>query len=166
MIYIVALGVGFKCQRKIHLNTQWSPPPSQYMLHTSKVESLLIKAVIFCDSSLVKAGRYVTAKGLSINDQVWVDFIHDFFCILKCYLWYVLVSWLYFQWITGFQIKLVQTMQKLLLDPKSFWDPKSSTVGTVVCVGLVCLGLYNWIYSIFRQLLLLLSQIALKTFFW
>ena len=28
--------------------------------------------------SLVKAGRYVTAKGLSINDRVWVDFIHDF----------------------------------------------------------------------------------------
>ena len=23
MIYIVALGVGFKCPRKIHLNTQW-----------------------------------------------------------------------------------------------------------------------------------------------
>jgi hypothetical protein len=23
MIYIVALGVGFKCLRKIHLNTQW-----------------------------------------------------------------------------------------------------------------------------------------------
>ena len=23
MIYILALGVGFKCPRKIHLNTQW-----------------------------------------------------------------------------------------------------------------------------------------------
>ena len=23
MIYVVALGVGFKCLRKIHLNTQW-----------------------------------------------------------------------------------------------------------------------------------------------
>ena len=23
MIYIVALGVGFKCPRKVHLNTQW-----------------------------------------------------------------------------------------------------------------------------------------------
>ena len=30
MIYIVALGVGFKCPRKIHLNTQWGGlnPPS------------------------------------------------------------------------------------------------------------------------------------------
>ena len=26
MIYIVALGVGFKCPRKIHLNTQCPPP--------------------------------------------------------------------------------------------------------------------------------------------
>ena len=26
MIYIVALGVGFKCQLKIHLNTQCPPP--------------------------------------------------------------------------------------------------------------------------------------------
>ena len=23
MIYIIALGVGFKCPRKIHLNTEW-----------------------------------------------------------------------------------------------------------------------------------------------
>ena len=28
MIYIVALGIGLKCPRKIHLNTQCPPPPS------------------------------------------------------------------------------------------------------------------------------------------
>ena len=27
MIYIVTLGVGFKCPRKINLNTQCPPPP-------------------------------------------------------------------------------------------------------------------------------------------
>ena len=27
MIYIVALGVGFKCPCKIHMNTQCPPPP-------------------------------------------------------------------------------------------------------------------------------------------
>ena len=27
MIYIVALGGGFKCPRKIYLNTQVAPPP-------------------------------------------------------------------------------------------------------------------------------------------
>ena len=57
-------------------------------------------------------------------------------------------------------------MQTLLLDPEFVWDPKSSMAGSVVHVGLVGLmGLYNRISSIFRQLPLLLSQIALKTSF-
>ena len=33
MIYIVALGVGFKCPRKIHLNTQCPPPYSWNRVH-------------------------------------------------------------------------------------------------------------------------------------
>ena len=32
MIYIVALGVGFKCPRKIHLNTQCPPSPRFFYL--------------------------------------------------------------------------------------------------------------------------------------
>ena len=36
MIYIVALGVGFKCPRKIHLNTQWGGGGSQDV-HVDKV---------------------------------------------------------------------------------------------------------------------------------
>ena len=31
----------------------------------------------------MKAGRYVTAKGLFINDLEWVDFIHDFFLVTE-----------------------------------------------------------------------------------
>ena len=35
MIYIVALGVGLKCPRKIHLNTQWGgrPPPATSLIY-------------------------------------------------------------------------------------------------------------------------------------
>ena len=33
MIYIVAVGIGFKCPRKIHLNTQCPPPPSNCRRH-------------------------------------------------------------------------------------------------------------------------------------
>ena len=32
MVYIVALGVGFKCPRKIRLNTQCPPPPQKKKL--------------------------------------------------------------------------------------------------------------------------------------
>ena len=35
MIYIVALGVGFKCPRKIHLNTQWGGQKGCY--YTKKI---------------------------------------------------------------------------------------------------------------------------------
>ena len=31
MFYVVALGVGFKCPRKIHLNTQCPPPLKKMM---------------------------------------------------------------------------------------------------------------------------------------
>ena len=43
MIYIVALGVGLKCPRKIHLNTQCPPPPIPTALYgrNALVERLL-----------------------------------------------------------------------------------------------------------------------------
>ena len=37
MIYIVALGVGFKCPRKIHLNTQCPPPLRQPCFNKTSV---------------------------------------------------------------------------------------------------------------------------------
>ena len=47
MIYIVALGVGFKCPRKIHLNTQCPPTPRSGMYyevrHSSKIGGWRLK---------------------------------------------------------------------------------------------------------------------------
>ena len=44
MIYIVALGVGFKCPRKIHLNTQWGGGVPTVLLD-------IVVAVIYVDAA-------------------------------------------------------------------------------------------------------------------
>ena len=54
MIHIVALGVGFKCPRKIHLNTQCPPPlrrhslwMAPYFIITSLAPSKKLKKNLF-----------------------------------------------------------------------------------------------------------------------
>ena len=42
MIYILALGVGFKCPRKIHLNTQWGGKGTDYAHRISDLPPALV----------------------------------------------------------------------------------------------------------------------------
>ena len=45
MIYIVALGVGFKCPRKIHLNAQYKSPLMQdWVFRMGSLHNILIEA--------------------------------------------------------------------------------------------------------------------------
>ena len=55
MIYIVALGVGFKCPRKIHLNTQWGGGLLGQEIHSNSSQCTEVGVIIFKNKALTSS---------------------------------------------------------------------------------------------------------------
>ena len=59
MIYTVALGVGLKCPRKIHLNTQCPPSPSMFISCSTSIP----------DSRVVHHTSYIPKRPQKIENS-------------------------------------------------------------------------------------------------
>ena len=68
MMYSVAFGVGLKCPRKIHLNTQCPPPPPH------KKKDKIIKDIIKTYIDISNAQKFELLFNLVIKPLVCADF--------------------------------------------------------------------------------------------